>query len=61
LINGLGFDLDINAVDHQGRTMLHHMAVRVDEPKDIALYLASGADKSIKDKSRERTDDLLPK
>ena len=57
----LSLGLDINAVDDKGQTMLHRMAERVDEPKDIALYLASGADKSIKDKLGKRAFDLAPK
>ena len=57
----LSLGLDINAVDDKGQTMLHRMAERVDEPKDIALYLASGADKSIKDKAGKRAADLVPK
>ncbi len=57
----LSLGLDINAVDDKGQTMLHRMAERVDEPKDIALYLASGADKSITDTSGKRAFDLAPK
>jgi hypothetical protein len=56
----LSLGLDINAVDDKGQTMLHRMADRVDEPKDFALYLASGADKSIKDKTGKRAYDLVP-
>lgn len=57
----LSLGLDINSVDDKGQTMLHRMAERADEPADIALYLASGADKSIKDKSGKRAYDLVPK
>lgn len=57
----LSLGIDINATDDKGQTMLHRMAERVDEPKDIALYLASGADKSIKDETGKRPFNLVPK
>jgi ankyrin repeat protein len=57
----LSLGLDINATDSKGQTMLHRLAERVGEPKDIALYLASSADKSIKDKAGQRAYDLAPK
>lgn len=57
----LSLGIDINAVDNKGQTMLHRMAVRVDNPADVALYLASGADRSIKDKDGKRAYDLVPK
>jgi ankyrin repeat protein len=57
----LSLGLDINAIDAKGKTMLHRFAERTDEPKDVALLLASGADKAIKDKSGKRAYDLVPK
>ncbi len=57
----LNLGLDINAVDDKGQTMLHRFAERVEEPADIALYLTSGADKSVKDKAGKRAYDLVPK
>ncbi len=41
--------------------MLHRMAERVEEPADFTLYLASSADKSIKDKAGKRAYDIAPK
>lgn len=57
----LSLGIDINAVDDKGQTMLHRMAERINEARDIAFYLASGADKTIKDKSGKRAFDLVPK
>ncbi|MGU3495549.1 hypothetical protein ACLBXM_16035 [Xanthobacteraceae bacterium A53D] len=57
----IGLGLDVNATDDAGRTMLHGAAERAGMPADIALLLARGADKTIKDKKGQRPVDLVPK
>lgn len=42
-------DINVNDVDNDGRTALHHLLVRADEPKSMELLCMSGADFWIKD------------
>lgn len=57
----LALGLPINAPDNQGRTLLHKAAERIDTTADIALLLARGADRSIRDNDGKRPFDLVPK
>lgn len=60
----LGLGLDINATDDLGRTMLHYVAERSSDESDapsVELLIASGADKTIRDKQGKRAFDLAAK
>ncbi|MFF2322768.1 ankyrin repeat domain-containing protein [Agrobacterium sp. NPDC058088] len=54
----LATDIDINATDGLGRTMLHVAVEHTDVAADIQLLLDRGADKSIRDNDGKRAFDL---
>ncbi len=55
----LSLGLPINAADNAGQTMLHVAAESATSPKDIALLLDRGANKTIRDKEGNRPVDLV--
>lgn len=60
----LSLGIDINTRDDKGQTLLHIAAAREgygENASNYQLLIASGADKSIKDKVGQRAFDLVPK